>query len=300
MQDVFCLSSLYNRNVYNPFFRVYTHYHKEGSALMRKVNYHTHTALCLHAGGMEIDYVREALAARLDILGFSDHAPFPDNRFDLRMQYRELDPYLQRIYDLRNRLHGRLNILAGLEIEYCPDMLPYYKSLYEKKHLDYLILGQHYFTDTSGRLINTFRCPEGADSSLVIEYALSVHKALATGLFPILAHPDVIFVNDLGWDENCEKATEIILRSAREAETVLELNANGVRRGKRKFSDGVRYPYPHPFFWKKVSESGLPVLINSDCHDPSLLWDDAVAECYWLARQWGLHLTDGFSPCSRS
>ena len=33
---------------------------------MRKVNYHTHTALCLHAGGMEIDYVREALAARLD------------------------------------------------------------------------------------------------------------------------------------------------------------------------------------------------------------------------------------------
>ena len=130
---------------------------------MRKVNYHTHTALCLHADGMEIDYAREALSARLDVLGFSDHAPFPDNRFDLRMRYRELDPYLQRIAGLKNRFHGRLKILAGLEIEYCPDMLPYYRDLCSRKQLDYLILGQHYFTDSSGALVNTFRCPADSD-----------------------------------------------------------------------------------------------------------------------------------------
>lgn len=261
---------------------------------MRKVNYHTHTALCLHADGMEIDYAREALSARLDVLGFSDHAPFPDNRFDLRMRYRELDPYLHRIAGLKNRFHGRLKILAGLEIEYCPDMLPYYRDLCSRKQLDYLILGQHYFTDSSGALVNTFRCPADSDSSLVIEYALSVREALSTGLFPVLAHPDVIFVNDLGWDDNCEKAVEIILRAARETGAVLELNANGIRRGKQRFSDGVRYPYPHPLFWQRVSESGLPVLINSDCHKPSFLWDEAVQECYWLARQWNLRLTDHF------
>lgn len=297
MQDVFWYSFFYNRNecVIFPGQKgtdLFTQ--KERKRLMKKVNYHTHTALCLHADGMETDYAREALSARLDVLGFSDHAPFPDNRFDLRMQYEQLDPYLQRVAGLRSRLAGRLDILAGLEIEYCPDMLPYYRTLCEKRNLDYLILGQHYFTDSSGALVNTFRCPPGADSSLVLEYARSVQEGLETGLFPVLAHPDVIFVNDLGWDENCEKATDIILRCARETKTVLELNANGVRRGKKQFSDGVRYPYPHPIFWKRVAKSGLPVLINSDCHNPSFLWDDAMLECYWLARQWNLCLTDHF------
>ena len=49
-----------------------------------KANYHTHTQRCLHAKGAEEDYVRSALQAGMDILGFTDHAPFPDHDFGKR------------------------------------------------------------------------------------------------------------------------------------------------------------------------------------------------------------------------
>ena len=40
-------------------------------------NYHTHTPRCGHAIGSEEEYVRCALEAGFQILGFSDHTPYP-------------------------------------------------------------------------------------------------------------------------------------------------------------------------------------------------------------------------------
>ena len=39
-------------------------------------NYHTHTHRCNHAIGREEDYVKEALKAGLQILGWADHTPY--------------------------------------------------------------------------------------------------------------------------------------------------------------------------------------------------------------------------------
>ena len=41
----------------------------------------------------------------------------------------------------------------------------------------------------------------------------------------------MIFVNDLGWDDNCEKAVEIILRAARETGAVLTAENHSVYNG---------------------------------------------------------------------
>ena len=43
---------------------------------MPKVNYHTHTARCMHAEGADRDYVESALAGGFTTLGFSDHTPW--------------------------------------------------------------------------------------------------------------------------------------------------------------------------------------------------------------------------------
>ena len=84
---------------------------------MKKTNYHTHTKRCMHAEGTEADYVKAALNAGLDVLGFSDHGPFPDNRFDSRMPYADLDEYLACMVALRPPVP--FPILKGLELEYC-------------------------------------------------------------------------------------------------------------------------------------------------------------------------------------
>lgn len=259
---------------------------------MKKVNYHTHTKLCLHAEGMEQDYVLAALNAGLDVLGFSDHAPFPDDRLDLRMRYEELDGHLTRIAGLKSKYQNHLTILTGLEIEYLRDQKDYYEFLLKEKQLDYLLLGQHCFPASDGTVLNSFSISPATGTSGYKDYARSVREALETGYFRILAHPDLIFINDLPWDENCEEACDIIVSAARDTGTILELNANGIRKNIRNYQDMIRYPYPHPRFWERVSGTGLPVVINSDCHNPDFLWDSCMERARQLAQEWNLHLVD--------
>ena len=42
-----------------------------------KTNYHTHTYRCKHAMGNDERIVERAINAGIDILGFSDHNPWP-------------------------------------------------------------------------------------------------------------------------------------------------------------------------------------------------------------------------------
>lgn len=259
----------------------------------------------MHADGTEKDYVQAALDAGLDILGFSDHAPFPDNRFDSRMRYDQLDAHLARIRSLQDALHkgGKacgltgirpLRLLAGLEIEYCADMTDYYQMLLSEKKLDYLLLGHHYYMEEDGCCIHVFSIPKKYGTPAFLKYAREVQTALETGFFPVLAHPDVIFTNDFAWDQNCWEACELIIDAAARTGTVLELNANGIRKGLRLLGGTRRYPYPHPEFWKQVSAAKLPVLIGSDCHSPSYMRDEAVQEAFRLAKEWKLELVDSF------
>mgnify|MGYP003243181629 CR=1 FL=1 len=64
---------------------------------MKKINFHTHTNRCRHADGIAADYVQSALSAGVTQLGFSDHAPFPDYDFGMRMPYCELSEYIEDI-----------------------------------------------------------------------------------------------------------------------------------------------------------------------------------------------------------
>lgn len=259
---------------------------------MKKINYHTHTQLCRHAGGTELDYAMAAVESGLDVLGFSEHAAFPDGRYGMRMMYPELEPYISVLNKLKKEFSLQLDIYSGLEIEYCPDMHAYYQSLLTPGRLDYLLLGQHFYCPDDSASVNIYQIEERKDTSIYIDYALSVRAGMETGFFRVLAHPDVIFINNLQWDENCEIACDIIIKAAQNTGTILEFNANGIRRGRQNYCDGERYPYPHPSFWCRLSGSGMPVLISSDCHTPSVLWDSCMDKAYQIAREWKLCLVD--------
>ena len=94
-----------------------------------KANYHTHTQRCRHAQGTETDYIQEALKAGVSILGFSDHAPFPDHDFGFRMPYTELAEHFQEVDRLTELYASDIVIRKGLEIEYLPKYRDYYERL---------------------------------------------------------------------------------------------------------------------------------------------------------------------------
>ena len=72
-----------------------------------KANYHTHTARCGHAKGTDEQYVRAAIAQNFDVLGFSDHVPWPYasgyTHTGVRMTVDRLDEYIASLRALKAR-----------------------------------------------------------------------------------------------------------------------------------------------------------------------------------------------------
>ena len=88
-----------------------------------KANYHTHTVRCQHAMGRDEDYVRAALEAGFEELGFSDHMPWPFGGgfvSSIRMGMADLPDYIASVRKLREGYAGRIRIHLGLESEYFP------------------------------------------------------------------------------------------------------------------------------------------------------------------------------------
>ena len=176
-----------------------------------KANYHTHTQRCRHAQGTERDYVLEAIKAGVSVLGFSDHAPFPDYDYGLRMPYTELGDYIAAVDRLTQEYRSAITLYKGVEIEYLPKYHPYYEELLTQRKLDYLILGEHFYSDAHGELHNIYYSQSTED---YVAYALAIAAALKTGYFRIAAHPDLFALGQFAWDRNCDQASEIIIEAA--------------------------------------------------------------------------------------
>ena len=250
-----------------------------------KANYHTHTQRCLHAQGTEREYILEAIKAGVSVLGFSDHAPFPDHDFGLRMPYGELQDYITAIDRLTQEYISDIILYKGLEIEYMPKYQSYYEELLVKEKLDYLLLGEHFYLDAHGELHNIYFARSTED---YLDYARAVGAAVETGCFRIVAHPDIFTLGKFPWDRNCDRASELIIDAAVRTGVILEFNANGLRRGIHDYPDGPRLMYPHQKFWEKAAKAGVPVVIGSDCHEPAQVWDSCMPAAREMLQDWGI------------
>ena len=291
-----------------------------------KVNYHTHSRYCRHAQGEVRDFAEAAFNSGLEVLGFSDHAPFPvplfGDRYGNGMDFDELDSYLCEVQEERERYAGKMQIFSSLEIEYLPEFdeagsenaggvaadwesdggahgfagaqseqtqKSYYRWLLEEKKLDYLLLGAHFFYTKKGEFLNIYTI-EKLDN--VLDYAEAAVQALNTGYFKIFAHPDIFSMLDFSEDSRCcdiyDKASDMIIEAAKRNGTILEFNANGMRRGLFDYSGEERWQYPLLSFWKKVSEAGLPVVVGADAHVPDQVWDSYVEEAYRTLKELGI------------
>ena len=66
-----------------------------------KYNYHTHTKRCGHAFGEDEEYVLEAINQGYEVLGFSEHAMFPNMKEEknMRPNFEELDSYMANLLE---------------------------------------------------------------------------------------------------------------------------------------------------------------------------------------------------------
>lgn len=77
-------------------------------------NYHGHTKRCGHARGEDEEYVLAAISAGYKTIGFSDHAPYPDqyNEHE-RMDMSELENYIYSVKQLQQKYKDQIEIFIG-------------------------------------------------------------------------------------------------------------------------------------------------------------------------------------------
>jgi len=259
---------------------------------MRK-DYHTHTFRCQHAQGEVRDYAAVAVQKGLQVLGVTDHTPFPypcpNERWNqIRMSLSQLDSYEEAIAEARH-VYPQLTILKGMECEYIPEYLPFYREeLLAKRQFDYLIVGAHFFPCGNRWLGAHSQIKTGEE---LMAYADHLIEAMASGLFALIAHPDLFGNSYELWDEHTIRCSERILEAAAVYQIPLELNAHGLRKPLKETTAGTRLPYPLSPFWELASTvKGVTVVANSDAHHPDDVGATEAAE--ELIERYGLKRAD--------
>ncbi len=248
-----------------------------------RANYHTHTPRCRHAVGAERAYIERALAGGLELLGFSDHAPFTyaDPGYDsgVRMFPEELEGYVDTLAALRAEYAGRIELHIGLEAEYYPALFPQLLDRLRGLEVEYLLLGQHFLGNELGE---PYCGRPTADRSTLDRYVSQSIEGMDTGAFSCFAHPDLIrFVGDAA---EYDRQMHRLCRAAAERNIPLELNLLGLREGRN---------YPDERFWRIAGEVGNSVILGCDAHRPEHAWDpESEARALALAERCSLLLAD--------
>lgn len=218
-------------------------------------NYHTHTPRCHHASGTEEEYVQAAIKAGLQILGFSDHTPYPfkDGYYSkMRMYPEEFPEYLNTVRELQKQYKDRLTIHTGVEAEYYPAHFQELLGWIRDNDVEYMILGQHWLGNEQGErhVMHPFE-----EEERLARYCDQTIEAMQTGVFSYLAHPDLPgFVGD---DKIYCRQMSRLIREAKACGLPLEINLHGAR---------LNCNYPDRRFWELVAEEDSPVVLGRDAH----------------------------------
>ena len=225
-----------------------------------KANYHTHTWRCMHASGTEREYVEHAIQGGLEILGFSDHTPYPfpkEYTSHMRMRTGQLENYVDTVLALKAEYRQDIEIHLGLEVEYYKEYFPKLQQLVADYPIEYFLLAQHHlgcemYGDWSGKPTD--------DPETLRAYCTQTTEAMETGCFTYFAHPDLLrFIGD----ENIyEEEMRKLCRKAKSLSMPLEINFLGIHEDRH---------YPDERFWKIAGEEGCEAVFGVDAHDPESL-----------------------------
>ena len=95
----------------------------------------------MHAFGTDEDYVRAAIDAGFEEIGFSDHSPWPFKSgyvSSMRMGADKLEDYALSVMKLREKYKDKIKIRLGLECEYFEEYLPWLCAECEKFGIEYV------------------------------------------------------------------------------------------------------------------------------------------------------------------
>ena len=252
-----------------------------------EVSLHTHSHYCGHGSGDIKDFERSARTKGLKVIGFSEHCPLPNDRWNnTRMEWQQLGQYMTDVED--EQRHSSLVVLKGMECDYLPE----YHSFYQQEMLgtwgcQYLIGSIHYINSETRKDFSIHKGP--MTSHDLIRYTEHYIDMLESGLFLFGAHPDVFGYSYFEWDDTALSCSKAIIEAASSLKVPLEINANGFRRGAILSPKGYVRPYPLRQFWEIASDYDIVGVVSSDAHHPNDVIDSCDT-CIAFAKEFSIPL----------
>ena len=244
-------------------------------------DYHLHTPLCRHATGEPADYAKRALALGLTEIGFSDHAPMPQDDFDnWRMNADKLDEYVAKVRQARKDF-PQLTIRLALEVDYLPGYEDWIRGLAARHPWDYFIGSVHYVSDAwaiddPGKL-SEWKHRDAFEVWSV--YFERLTQAAETGFFEIIGHADLPKKFGHRPPDHFTAHYQKFLAAAKKHDCAIELNTAGLRKDCREI-------YPSREILRLAFQKGVPITFGSDAHAPGEVGMN-FAEAVQLAREVG-------------
>ncbi len=235
-------------------------------------DFHIHTSRCGHASGQMVEYVREAEEVGLAQMGFSDHMPLL-HKVDpsLSMSLTDLAAYVDEARDMAEI--GWIPVRVGIEADYVPGTEDEIEQILDSYRFDF-VLGSVHFIDEWGfddpRQLAGY---EGRDPHEIYEsYFGLVLDAARSGLFDVLAHPDLVKKFAILPPVDLRPYYEEVAKAAAENGLAIEVSTAGLRKP-------VHEIYPSRELLEICRREAVPVMLGSDAHAPGEVayhFDDAI------------------------
>ncbi len=244
--------------------------------MIYRTDYHIHTVYSDGRAQPE-EYLAAAVAANLDEIGFSEHLTLHSEPTSWSMDPDLLPEYTGHIEMLKEKTSD-IKVRVGLEVDYFTGKEDEIRARIDGACLDYVIGSVHYLGNDSVDLGPDFYKGKDPDC-LFSAYFDQVCAAVASGLFDIIAHSDLIRIYGCMKPEGKEDLYRKLAGKMKEYDVAFEVNTNGRNRPLADF-------YPDRRFLHIFRQEGVPVCVNSDAHMPSRV-AQYFDEAYDLLREAG-------------
>ena len=227
--------------------------------MIYRTDYHMHSKYSDGRSAPE-DYIVPALAAGLCEIGFSEHLTLFKDLEDWNMNPVNISPYISHLETLRENT-SNIKIKIGLEVDFFAGKEKEIREYLAPIPLDYIIGSVHYLGERTVDVGPEFY--EGRSIDRLFEsYFESVITAVASGLFDIIGHCDLIRIYGYKPVSDLNPLYRKLAKTMKEHNVAFEVNTNGRNRPLADF-------YPDRRFLHIFREENVPVCVNSDAHMPS-------------------------------
>ena len=230
-------------------------------------DFHVHERHSSDAPGATVEkYCRIAESRGIDEVAFTTHFIITGPDWEFGLQPDQIAGYLEEIDAAQETTDVVLR--RGVEVDYFPGEERRIGAILDEHQWDFILGSLHFVKGVDiGSRVNSPRFFKGRKPSEALDvYFGEFQKAVESGLFDVIAHPDYFrkytplsYESPVIWEQYGTKVYEA-LDSLRSNGVGFSVNASGWRHG-------IGDVYPIEGFAKAAFEAGVEtVTIGSDCH----------------------------------